>query len=199
MTHHILLATWSESSKAYESFTQLKNADIGSINQTTIIERLADGSVKVQDQDGKALDANTWTGGLLGSLFGILGGPLGILLGFSTGALFGSFFDADQNSDDLAVLSKISQALPIGSVGLFIDIDEQNDKLADDFFKNSNATLYRWDYDEVEAEIEASVETWEEVNRQANLALKQQKKSENKEKRKQKWEEFKSKFHTSTK
>ncbi len=196
MTHHILLATWSESSKSYQAFSELKNNPIDNINQSVIIERLEDGRFKVNDQNSDALDANTWGGGFLGSLLGILGGPLGILLGFTTGALVGSLFDADQNSDDLAVLSKISQALPVGTTGLFIDINEQDEKFADDFFNKNGATLYRWNYDEVEAEIEASVETWEEANRQANIALKEKKKAENKEKRQKKWQDFKAKFQS---
>lgn len=195
MAHHILLATWSESSKVYENFTQLKNAQIINIKQALIIERLPNGSFKIHDRDGNDVDANTWTGGLFGSLIGILGGPLGVLLGFTTGALIGSLSDADQYDESAAVLSKISQSLPVGSTALFLDVEEQDERLADDYFKANNAVLYRWDYDEVESEIEASVQTWEEVNRLANAALKEQKKEENKEKRKKKWNEFKAKFN----
>lgn len=195
MTHHILLATWNESSKAYESFSQLKNSGLANIHQASIVERQQDGKFKIHDQNGDAPDTNTWGGSIFGSLIGILGGPLGVLLGFTAGALIGSAFDVDDANADLAVLGKIGQALPTGTTGLIIDIDEDSDALADEFFKASGATLYRWDYDEVEAEIEASVETWEETSRQANLALKEKKKAENKAKRQQKWQDFKAKFH----
>lgn len=195
MKHNILLATWNDSAKAYESFTQLKKADIGNINQAMIVERTVDGSFKIQDGSDNTTGENTLDGGLIGSLIGILGGPLGLLLGFSTGALIGSLADLDQGTDDQAVLSKISQALPIGSTGLILNIQEDNEQLANDYFAQSGATLLRWDYDEVEAEIEASVESWEQANRQANAALKEQKKAENKANRQAKWNDFKAKFH----
>lgn len=195
MAHHILLATWNDSAKTYEIFTQLKNADIGNIHQAMIVERTADGSIKIQDETNNTAGENTIDGGLIGSLIGILGGPLGLLLGFSAGALIGSLVDLDQGTDDQAILAKISQALPIGSTGLILNIEENAEQLANDYFAQSEATLLRWDYDEVEAEIEASVESWEQANRQANAALRDQKKAENKAKRQEKWNEFKAKFH----
>lgn len=195
MSHNILLATWSDASKAYENFTKLKNSQIVNINQAVIIERLENGSFKIVDHDG-SLDPNdnTWTGGLFGSLIGILGGPLGILLGFTTGSLLGSLADSNTELSQAAVLSKISTSLPVGSTALFIDVNETDEKIADNYFKENNAVVYRWDYDDVESEIEASVGTWEEINRLANSALQEQKKEENKAKRKEKWNSFKAKF-----
>lgn len=194
MSHNLLLATWNDSAKAFESFTKLKNSDVSNIKQSIIIERQTDGSIKVPDQINNSEGINTLGGSLLGSLFGILGGPLGILLGFGTGALVGSLFDADDFDADQAVLAKISQSLPVGTTGLFVELDEHDEKLADVFFKQQQATLARWDYDTVETEIEASVEAWQEANRVANHTLHEQKKAENKAKRQQKWADFKAKF-----
>ncbi|NHB58185.1 DUF1269 domain-containing protein [Acinetobacter sp. 194] len=195
MAHHILLVTWRKSSKAYESFIQLKNQQNININQAIVVKRADDGSIQIQDNQGNDVDSNTLFGGLFGSLIGILGGPLGVLLGFSTGALVGSLNDADEFDENAAVLSKISQLLPLGETALFVDLEEEDESIADEYFATTHATVYRWDYDEVEAEIEASVETWDEVKRLTNVALKQQKKDENKVNRKKKWQEFTSKFH----
>ncbi|QIO05584.1 DUF1269 domain-containing protein [Acinetobacter shaoyimingii] len=195
MAHHILLVTWRESSKAYESFIQLKNQQNININQVIVVKRADDGSIQIQDNQGNDVDSNTLFGGLFGSLIGILGGPLGVLLGFSTGALVGSLNDADEFDENSAVLSKISQLLPLGETALFVDLEEEDESIADEYLATTHATVYRWDYDEVEAEIEASVETWDEVKRLTNVALKQQKKDENKVNRKKKWQEFTSKFH----
>lgn len=118
MAHHILLVTWSDPSKAYESFTQLKNLQNININQAVIVQRSNDGSIQIKDNQGKDVDSNTLFGGLFGSLIGILGGPLGVLLGFGTGALVGSLNDADEFDDNSAVLSKISQLLPLGETAL---------------------------------------------------------------------------------
>ena len=194
MAHHILLASWDDSAKAYEYFTKLTNASIGNINQASIVERLSDGKIKIHDENNSSDGVNTLGGGALGSLLGILGGPLGVLLGFSTGALVGTLFDADDFDDNQAVLAEISKALPVGFTGLVIDIDETDDKAACAYFKDAHAVVYRWDYDEVEAEIEASVEAIKEANRQANKVLKEQKKEENKVKRQEKWAAFKAKL-----
>lgn len=196
MSHHLLLATWADSAKAFESFTKLKNTTFShDINSAIIIERQADGHFKIQDQFNNQDSTNTLGGGFFGSLLGILGGPLGVLLGFSTGALIGSLFDADNIDANQAVLSKISQSLPVGSTGLFIDLEEQDESLVDALFP-SDATLLRWDYDVVVSEVEASVAAWEEAQRIANHTLHEQKKAENKAKRQQKWADFRAKFQT---
>lgn len=197
MSHHILLATWDESSKAkaLDSFTQLKNQYIKNIHEVTIVERQADGSFKILNQVNPDQDNGIWSGSLVGFLIGILGGPLGIVVGLTAGALIGSTYDIDHEKEDLAVLGRISTALPIGTIGVIVDIFEESEQIVDDFFQKTNATLYRWDYDEVEAEIEATAETWEETSRLVNLSLKEKKKEEFKEIRKQKWEKFKAQFH----
>lgn len=197
MAHHILLATWNELSKAkaLDSFTQLKAKYIQNIHEITIVTRQQDGSFKIINQDNPDQDNGIWNGSFVGFLVGILGGPLGIVLGLTVGALIGSSHDIDHEKTDLAVLGQISQALPIGSTGIIIDIFEESEQLVDDFFKQHEATLYRWDFDEVEAEIEASVETWQETSRLANLSLKEKKKTEHQARRKQKWQEFKAHFH----
>lgn len=201
MSHNVLLATWNESAKAkaLDNFTQLKNQYIKNIHEITIIERQPGGGFKIINQTNPDQDNGIWSGSLVGFLIGILGGPLGIVLGLTAGALIGSSYDIDHERDDLAVLGRISKALPIGTIGVIVDIFEESEQIADEFFKKSDATLYRWDYDEVEAEIEATVETWEETSRLANHALKEKKKVEHKEKRKEKWEAFKAHFHKSQK
>ena len=195
MAHNILLANWNDSSKAYEAFSKLKNENTLDVLQAVIIERKDDGKIEVKDGIDTTSGTNTIGGGLIGSLVGIIGGPLGVLLGFSTGALIGSVSDFDNTDQNQAVLSRISKSLPIDSTGLFINLNEADEELANAFFNKFDAVLLRWDFDTVSTEVEASVEAWEEAQRVANETLHEQKKEENKAKRQKKWQDFKAKFH----
>ncbi|MPW45833.1 DUF1269 domain-containing protein [Acinetobacter guerrae] len=194
MSHNILLLTWDNSSKAYEAYSQVKNQITDNVYQLAVIERQTDGQLKVNDGYSYTAGNNTIGGGLVGTLIGILGGPLGMLLGFSTGALIGSLVDIDDAGTDEAVLTEISKLLPLGSTGLLIDLEEQDENVTDSILRGSGGAIYRWDYDVVEAEVEASIEAWEQANKEANKILKEQRKEENKQKRQQKWSEFKAKF-----
>ena len=194
MSHNILLVTWITSSKAYEAYSQVKNQITGNINQLAVIERQDDGKISINDGYSYTAGDNTVGGSIIGTLIGILGGPLGMLLGFSTGALIGSLADLDDADTDEAVLAEISKYLPIGSTGLIIDIEEQDENATDTLLRNLGATVYRWNYEVVEAEVEASIEAWEHANKEANKVLKEQRKEENKQKRQKKWADFKAKF-----
>ena len=127
MSHNVLLATWTDSAKAYESFSKLEESTFSGINRYLVIERQSDGKIKINDSDDNNAGTNTFGGSLIGSLVGILGGPLGVLLGFSSGALLGSLLDVNQDDKDQAVLSEISKALPVGTTGLLVDIDEDDE------------------------------------------------------------------------
>jgi uncharacterized membrane protein len=195
MSHNLVLVTWDESSKAFESFNQLKNSSVHKIHEISLLKRQQDGRFKIEDQINPDQDNGIWSGSLIGALVGVLGGPFGIILGFAAGALIGESYDINNEKSDLAVLGKISQALPIGTVGILIDAFEESESYLDAFFEASEVTIYRWDYDEVQAEIEASVEAWNETQRIANLTLKEHKKAEHKAKRQAKWDAFKAHFH----
>lgn len=195
MSHNLILATWTDSSKAFEAFSELKNSELSNIHQALVIQRQSNANFEIKEQLNNDYGSNTLGGGLAGSLLGILGGPLGVLLGFSSGALIGSLFDDDQALSSDSVLTTISKKLPLESTALLIDLDEVDEKVADKFFDSKQAILLRWDYATVEAEVEASVEAWDEAQRIAQKTLSEQKKAEHKEKRQQKWEAFKAKFH----
>ena len=195
MSHNLVLVTWDESSKAFESFNQLKNSSVHKIHEISLLRRQQDGRFKIEDQINPDQDNGIWSGSLIGALVGVLGGPFGIILGFAAGALIGESYDINNEKSDLAVLGRISQALPIGTVGILIDAYEESESYLDAFFEASEVTIYRWDYDEVQAEIEASVEAWNETQRIANLTLKEHKKAEHKAKRQEKWDAFKAHFH----
>ena len=195
MSHNLVLVTWDESSKAFESFNQLKNSSVHKIHEISLLKRQNDGRFKIEDQINPDQDNGIWSGSLIGALVGVLGGPFGIILGFAAGALIGESYDINNEKSDLAVLGKISQALPIGTVGILIDAFEESESYLDSFFEASEVTIYRWDYDEVQAEIEASVDAWNETQRIANLTLKEHKKAEHKAKRQAKWDAFKAHFH----
>ena len=197
MAHNIILITWDEPSKAFEGFNKLKNSPIQNINEITLLKRHENGNFKIEEQLGPRQDSGLVGGGLLGALIGILGGPLGIVLGFTAGALLGESYDINHEQDDMAVLTKISQALPEESTGLLIDAYEESEDFIDALFDKTGATIYRWSFDDVQSEIEASVEAWHESQRIANVTLKEQKQAEHKARRQAKWEALKSRFHLS--
>lgn len=194
MTHTVLLATWQDSAKAYEAFSEIRNSLFDGINNVVVLERQSDGQIQLKDLQNNSIADGALGGGLIGSLVGILGGPLGVLLGFSSGALIGSFADMSSAATDDAVLTKISMSLPVDSVGLLIDFNEESESVADAYFADKNASVQRWSYEEVEAEIEASAEAWNQAQREAKRIIREQKHEDKKQERKQKWEEFKAKF-----
>ena len=187
MAHNIVLLTWNETSKAFENFQKFKTVHLQNLHAVTLLKRQELGQLKVEEQINPHQDNGIWGGSLLGAIIGILGGPLGILLGFTAGAMIGASFDIDSEKDDLAILGKITQALPQGQVGILIDLHEEDETIINDLFTPTGASIYRWDFDDVQAEIEASVEAWQETQRIANLTLKQEKRAEHKAK----WEAFK--------
>lgn len=192
--HNIILVTWSESSKAFQVFSDLRKSGLANINLAAIVERNKSGALDIKEQLNNDYGSNALTGGMVGSLIGILGGPLGILLGFSSGMLLGSLADDGELIADNNVLTKISQVIPVGTTALIIDLTEENEETADNFFQLQQGTVLRWDYEVVEAEVEASLEALQEAQRIARVTLSEQKKAENKQKRKAKWETFKAKF-----
>ncbi|WP_407308234.1 hypothetical protein [Acinetobacter sp.] len=195
MAHNIVLITWPESSHAFENFSKLKNSPIQNINEITLLKRQENGQFKIEEQMNPDQDTGILSGSLVGALIGILGGPFGIILGFTAGALIGGAYDINNEKNDLAVLGKISQALPLGTAGLLIDIYEDSEEFLDALFEKTGATIYRWSFDDVQSEVEASVEAWHETQRIANQTLKEQKKAEHKAKRQAKWEALKAHFH----
>lgn len=136
MSHNLVLVTWDESSKAFESFNQLKNSSVHKIHEISLLKRQQDGRFKIEDQINPDQDNGIWSGSLIGALVGVLGGPFGIILGFAAGALIGESYDINNEKSDLAVLGKISQALPIGTVGILIDAFEESESYLDAFLKH---------------------------------------------------------------
>lgn len=196
MSHNIVLLTWEDSAKAFEGYSKLEHSSLKKIHTITLLKRQENGQFKIQQQTNPDQDNGLWSGSVLGALIGILGGPLGIILGFTAGALIGESYDINHEKDDLAVLGKMSQALSFGKNGILVDLYEEDESYLDGLFTDTDATIYRWDFDDVQSEIESSVEAWQETQRVANLTLHNEKKAENHAKRKEKWEAFKAHFHS---
>ena len=95
MSKNILLATWNEADTAYRVFSELKQANIGSVQQVAIIAKTENGKIKLKDADSNTIGKSAWKGGLSGMVAGVLGGPVGVLLGYSMGSLMGSLADLE--------------------------------------------------------------------------------------------------------
>lgn len=196
MSHNIVLLTWEDSAKAFEAYSKLEHASLSKINAITLLKRQKTGQFKIEQQINPDQNSGLWSGGTLGLLIGILGGPFGIILGFTAGALIGGSYDINHEKEDLSILGRMSQVLDFGKNGILIDTYEDDESHLDALFSNTGATIYRWNFDEVQSEVESTVEAWQETQRIANLTLHNEKKAENHEKRKEKWQKFLEHFHS---
>ena len=64
MSHNLILVTWNESAKAFESFTQLKDSPINKIHEVSILQRQKDGKFKIEDQINPDQDNGIWSKGM---------------------------------------------------------------------------------------------------------------------------------------
>ena len=195
--NNIVLITWAEPSKAYEVFSKIRDADFGGVqvDSSAVIERLADGQLRVTDGQDNEIGLGTLGGGALGTLIGILGGPVGLLLGFAGGAIVGSFFDVDRTFDSDSVISEMSRALPPGRAGVVLEVQELSPKALADLAASTGGSLIRRTEDEVLDEIAAAEEAADAAARAADEKVKAAKKVERREKRDERIAKLKEKLH----
>lgn len=154
----IVVATFSDESKTYQAFSEIKRAATEAklkINGLTIMHRRLDGQFEVRDAAMKTYGGSI-TGGIIGSLVGIMGGPLGILLGWGAGSLIGGFRDVREIKEDTNLFQRITENMEVGGTALVGELENEQPYVVDQIVRKLGGELLRRRTDEVEADIAAA-------------------------------------------
>ena len=99
MDTNIIVLSFTEQSKAFQAFSELRECAEDQklvVISEAVVERGTNGNIIIHDNwTNRSSGEQVLNGTLLGSLVGLLLGPLGVLLGASIGALVGSSLSAE--------------------------------------------------------------------------------------------------------
>jgi uncharacterized membrane protein len=178
--NNVLIMHFPESSKAFEALSQLKGQP--GVRGAAVVERTADGQVRVGDGYSPEGGSGVVVGGLVGSLIGILGGPVGVLLGWSTGMLAGMVYEADELADTDDGFTILSRSIPAGSNALIVEMTETSHAIADDVAEKTDGTIIRVPAKDVQAEIESAQQAARKAASEARKVRRAERRAEFKEK-----------------
>ncbi|PHP53545.1 DUF1269 domain-containing protein [Actinomyces ruminis] len=186
--HNFAVVTFAESSKAYETLSDLRGASregrIG-VASAIIAEREPDGHLHLAEGEDATIGAGASAGGLLGMFVGILGGPLGVLLGWGTGALVGSFADSRRVDRNATIVGEFSSRLPAGTTAILAEVEEAAPEVLDGLAASQGGVVLRRPAVDVLAELEAVEAAAEAADREAGRIMREQRRQE----RKDAWDE----------
>jgi uncharacterized membrane protein len=193
--HNVIAVTFDEESKAYQGLNNLRNADgsgrVG-VRSAVVVERRPEGTIRLQEGEDNVIGAGTAGGSLVGMLVGVLGGPVGVLLGLGTGMAIGAVVDLDRADTADAVLSQMSESIPVGTTAIIAEVDEAAVEVVDSEMAALGGTVTRRPAEEVLAELEAAEQAARASEKEARRVMREAKKAERTEKReqsKEKWDE----------
>ncbi len=193
--HNVIVVNFKESSKAYQALSELKKADaedrVG-VRSAALVERDADGTIRVPEDTDNIFGAGFAGGSLIGILVGVLAGPIGVLFGWGTGALAGAMFDAGHADAGDEVLDRLARTLQPGETGLVAEVDESTVDVIDDLMDKLGGTVTRYTAEEVLAALEAIEEVAHAAEEEARRVRREQRKADFEAKRasaKQDWDE----------
>jgi hypothetical protein len=147
-----------------------------------LVERTADGEVRLGDGYSPEGGSGVAVGGLVGSLIGILGGPVGVRLGWSSGMLVGGAYEADELADAGDGFTILSDSIPAGSNALVVEMTETRHAIADDVAEKLDGTITRLPAAVVQAEIESAQDAARKAAHEARKVRRAEKRSKFKEK-----------------
>jgi uncharacterized membrane protein len=196
MTEYITAITFPQTSTTYEAFSKLSGAagQYG-VRSAGIIERDAQGHLKVPESGDTATGIGFAGGSMIGMLVGALAGPVGMLLGWSVGAGTGALFDAARLDKGDEAIAAFGRLIPPGGNAILAQTDEVTTDPLEQFAAGLGGTVYRRPQDEVLAELEAQEEAAVEADKAARKAIREQKKQERKEDFQTRVDALKAKFH----
>ena len=178
--NNVLIIHFPESSKAFEALSQLKSQP--GVRGAAVVERTADGEVRLGDGYAPEGGSGVAVGGLVGALIGILAGPVGVLLGWSTGMLAGMAYEADELADADDGFTILSGSIPAGSNALIVEMTETSHAIADDVAKKLDGTITRLPAKDVQSEIESAREAARKAAAEARKVRRAGRRAEFKEK-----------------
>lgn len=181
---NVVVVGFADDSKAYQALSVLKRCDAEgriTLRGAAVVERGADGIVRVPDGQDNQTAAGLSTGSLVGMLVGVLGGPLGMLLGWGAGALVGGTVDVRRAKTTDVALGALSQRIPPGETVVVAELTEPAVEVVDVEMANLGGAVTRRPVDEVVAEANALEDAAEAAEAEARKALKQQRKEARKQ------------------
>lgn len=184
MAENVIVVQFPESSKCYEFFSFLRNANASGslkLHEAVVIEHEQSGQYQVKDGHVHMGDAVS-TGTLLGALVGLLGGPLGMLFGASVGTLLGASSEVDRAVYAQSVVAQVSQSVPRGSTAVIATLDEPSEDVVNAEVNRLGGAVLRWSAEDVQNEIAAQVAAQAAADREASRVLSEQHKAERQQK-----------------
>lgn len=178
--NNVLVVHFPENSKAFAALSQFKSQP--GVRGAAVVERTADGQVRVADGYSPAGGSGVAVGGLVGSLIGILAGPVGVLLGWSTGMLVGGAFEVDELADAEDGFTILSRSIPAGTNALVVEMFETSHAIADDVAGELDGTITRIPARDMQAEIDSIREAERKAAAEARKVRRAQRRAEFKEK-----------------
>ena len=196
MTEYATAITFPQSSTTYEAFSKLSAAaNQYGVRSAGIIERDAQGQLRVPESGDAAAGVGIASGSLIGMLVGVLGGPIGMLLGWSAGAATGALYDAERLDTGDEAIEAFGRLIPPGGNAILAVTDEATTDPLEQFAAGLGGKVSRRPLDEVLAELEAQDEAAREADKAARKAIREQKKRERKEDFQTRVDALKAKFH----
>jgi len=178
---NVVVVRFTEPSKAYQALSELKQSDADGrieLKSAAVVERTAQGELKIADSADNVGLVGTASGSLIGMLVGVLGGPVGLLLGFGAGALVGGSFDLDRADESDEALSVLGRAIPPGSTALIADVTEPEVELIDAKMDLLDGEVTRRSVVDVVAELGTAHEAAEAAAREARRTVREKRKAD---------------------
>jgi uncharacterized membrane protein len=178
---NVVVVRFTEPSKAYQALSELKQSDADGrieLKSAAVVERTAQGELKIADSADNVGLVGTASGSLIGMLVGVLGGPVGLLLGFGAGALVGGSFDLDRADESDEALSVLGRAIPPGSTALIADVTEPETELIDAKMDLLGGEVTRRSVVDVVAELGTAHEAAEAAAREARRTVREKRKAD---------------------
>jgi uncharacterized membrane protein len=180
-TQNVVVVRFTEPSEAYQALSVLKQCDadgrIG-LESAAVVERTADGELRVPEDTDNVGPVGTASGSLIGMLIGVLGGPVGVLIGWGAGALMGGAFDLDRAETSDEALGVLGRAIPPGSTAVIASVTEPAVEVIDGEMKKLGGEVTRRPAADVMDELEAAEDAAAAASREARRTVRQKRKAE---------------------
>ncbi|GLF92651.1 histidine kinase [Streptomyces yaizuensis] len=139
--HRVVTLPFSDHGPSRAAFTEA--VGLPGLRQAAVIERAADGTVDVPENQAVGVGAATVGAAATGGLIGLLAGPLGTLTGTTAGALLGDALAARRDQESTAALIVLSADVADGGALLVLDITEDSDGPVDELAARHGTTAHR--------------------------------------------------------